>query len=106
MRNGNSGGNNGFHGGGPLQSTKPYIPGIGNLGDYRDNRPVPPIAEYIAYEETLDSRARKHFNAYRHRRVTILVRNGETFNEACRLAGFRSVGAVREVRAKMPEHLR
>ena len=97
---------NNDHFGGAATFVKRAIGGVGYLGEYRNCQPVPPISEYEAYCATLDSRAQKHFNRFRHRRVTILVRGGETFNEACHLAGFRSTGAVRAVRAKMPDHLK
>lgn len=81
--------------------------GRGNhiLGDHRDNRPVPAIADYEAYCATLDNRAQKHFNPYKHRRITILTRGGDSLAEACRLVGMSVSGATKS-RAKMPERLK
>jgi hypothetical protein len=67
---------------------------------------VPPLAEYEAYRQTLDSRCRRSYEPAIHRRLTILMRGGETLGSALKLLGRSAAGGIRKTRDKMPDHLK
>lgn len=98
---------NGGIGGGSPHFVKPYIVGAGYLGDnYRDTKPVPPLAEYKAYEETLPTAQRKAFNPSMVRRIAILLREGETLQGACKLIGLRRNYGKSQAYTLMPDSLK
>src|SRR5690349_2107131 len=99
-------GNNGFSGGGSaagLRSAKNYAAANKFLGNHRQQKPVPPLADYEAYRATIDKRAQHSFNPAKVRRIVILMREGRTRSEAGGMIGY-SMG--KETFEKMPEHLR
>lgn len=72
--------------------------------NHRDRKPLASLAEYEAYRLTLHPNARSKFNSAKWRMVARLLREGERFYTACRLAGLTPKG--KETWLKLPEHLK
>lgn len=68
-----------------------------------DRKPVPPLADYEAYQQTINKRAQHCFDPAKVRRIVIMMREGRARWEAGGMIGYKLSKAAYE---KMPERLR